>query len=124
MSCLSNFHQTSFPFFETTWQILCDQIGVVPRKNDIFYFMYFPKKCVHVARFDTPAAITLHVYIPAYRTNMNVYTEASATQETLLVRLGLREDFLRTFSCPLLHSTLNDHFVFVVLICYWFCAGC
>ena len=54
---------------------------------------------------------------------MNVYTEARATQETLLVRLGLREDFLRTFSCTPLSLYLNDHFVFVVLMCYWFSAA-
>ena len=40
-----------------------------------------------------------------------------------LVRLGLREDFLRNFPVLYYHSTLNDHFVFVVLICYWFCAA-
>ena len=41
------------------------QISVVPRKNGIFYFMQFPKICVHVARFDIPSAITLHVYTPS-----------------------------------------------------------
>ena len=39
------------------------------------------------------------------------------------MRLGLREDIQRTFSYPHYHSTLNDHFVFVVLICYWFCTA-
>ena len=32
---------------------------------------------------------------------MNVYIKASATKQTLM-RLGLREEFLQTFSCPLL----------------------
>ena len=39
------------------------KIGVEHRKNGIFKFMQFPKNCVHVARFDIPAAITLHVHI-------------------------------------------------------------
>ena len=31
---------------------------------------------------------------------MNVYSEASATQQTLFGDIGLREDILRTFFCP------------------------
>ena len=41
------------------------KIGVVPRKNGIFYFMYFPKNCALIARIDIPASITLHVYNPS-----------------------------------------------------------
>ena len=50
-------------------------------------------------------------------TNMNVYTEASATQETLM-RLDLTEEFLRTFPALYYRSTLNDHFVFVIGVWY------
>ena len=54
---------------------------------------------------------------------MNVYTEASATQETLFGETDLEKTFYGLFPVLYYHSTLNDHFVFVVLICYWFCAG-
>ena len=40
-----------------------------------------------------------------------------------LMRLGLREYFLRTFTCLLLSFYISDHFAFVicvVVICYWF----
>ena len=33
---LFNFHQTSFLFFETTWQILCASSRFAPHKNDVF----------------------------------------------------------------------------------------
>ena len=35
----AQFPPNKLPFFETTWQILCAPIGVVPRKNGILYFM-------------------------------------------------------------------------------------
>ena len=56
-------------------------------------------------------------------TNVNMYTEASAAQHTWFMRLGLREYYLRTFTCLLLSFYISDHFAFVicvVLICCWF----
>ena len=38
---------------------------------------------------------------------MNVYTEASVPSKLCLVRLDLREEFLRTFNCPLLSLNLK-----------------
>ena len=60
-----------------------------------------------------------------------MYTEASATQQTMFDETSYRTyrrfstDF---FSVPYYHNiiiTFNDHFVFVigvVLICYWLCS--
>ena len=61
-SHLLNFHQTSFLFFETTWQILCASGRCAPRKNGVFLSLQFPKNRVCVARFDITATITLHMY--------------------------------------------------------------
>ena len=53
--------------------------------------------------------------ISAYMTNINVYSEASATQQTLFdeTRTYIR---VSTDFKPALYyrSTLNDHFVFVI----------
>ena len=55
---------------------------------------------------------------------MNVYTEASATQQTLFgVTMDLEKTFYVLLPVLYYHSTLNDHSVFVVLICHWFCAA-
>ena len=52
-------------------------------------------------------------------TNMNVYTEASATQQTLFDETkNLQKSFYGLFPALYYHSTLNDHFVFVIGVYY------
>ena len=100
------------------------QIGVVLRKNGIFYFMWFHKNCVHVARFDIPGAIRLHLYNPSVQDkHERVYCGISYQANFVWLDLDLEKTFYRLFVVLYYHSSLNDHFVFVVLICYWFCAA-
>ena len=42
--------------------MLCASGRCAPRKNGVFYILYFPEYRVCVARFDIPAAITLYIY--------------------------------------------------------------
>ena len=42
---------------------------------------------------------------------------------TILCNTSLEKTFYGLFPVLYYHSDLNDHFVFVVLICYWFCAA-
>ena len=52
---------------------------------------------------------------------MNVYTEASATQQTLFDETRTyrkQKSFYGPFSALYYHSTLNDHFVFLIGVWY------
>ena len=51
-------------------------------------------------------------------TNMNVYTEASATQQTLFDETRTYRRVSTYFSCLYYRSTLNDHFAFVIGVWY------
>ena len=51
-------------------------------------------------------------------TNMNVYTEASATQKTLFDETRLQKSFYGVFPASYYLSTLNDHFVSVIGVWY------
>ena len=49
---------------------------------------------------------------------MNVYSEASATQQTLFDETRTYRRVSKDFSCLYYRSTLNDHFVFVIGVWY------
>ena len=52
-------------------------------------------------------------------TNMNVYTGASSTQQTLFDEIRtLQNSFYGLFPALYYRSTLNDHFVFVIGVWY------
>ena len=51
-------------------------------------------------------------------TNMNVYTEASATQQTLFDEIRTYRSFYGLFPALNYRSTLNDHLVFVIGVWY------
>ena len=108
MSCSPNFHQTSFPFFETTWKILCAQ--------DWCCASWKWHSLVHVISQElcscSPFRHTSRDNIARVQSQRTGQTRTCTPRHQLssklcLVRLGLREDFLRTFTCLLLSLYLK-----------------
>ena len=52
------------------------------RKNGILRPLSVTKICTYLAHFDIPALITCTRTISVYVTNVNMYAEASAAQQT------------------------------------------
>ena len=108
MSCLPNFHQTSFPFFETTWQILCspDKCCASLEWHSLVYVIS-QELCSR-----SPFRYTSRNNIARVQSQRTGQTWTCTPRHQLptklcLVRLGLREDNLRTFSCSLLSFYLK-----------------
>ena len=101
------------------------QVGVPLIRMAYFRFYNFTKNRVCVALFDIPATITLHMYnLSVHDKHDRVHQGFSYPANFVWVRLGLTEEFLRTFYCPLLSLHLKWPFCIcywcVVLICYRF----
>ena len=58
----------------------------MPRKNGIFLILEFPKNSVYVARFDIPAAITLHTY------NLSVHDKHEHVHQGIIIQQTLFDD--------------------------------
>ena len=108
MSCLPNFHQTSFPFFETTWQILCAPHRCRASKEwHILAYVISQELCSRSSFRHTRRDNIARVQSQRTGQTWTCTPRRQLRSIHCLVRLGLREDFLRTFSCPLLSVHLK-----------------
>ena len=102
MSCLPNFLQTSFPFFETTWQILC----ATDRCWASWEWHILGDVICQELCSRSPFRNTSRDNIERVQSQRTGQTWTCTPRRQLpsklcLVRLGLTEGFLLPFSCSL-----------------------
>ena len=108
MSCLPNFHQTRFPFFETTWQILCAPDRCCASWEwHILVYVISQQLCSRSPFRHTNRDNIARVQCQHTGQTWTCTPSRQLPSKLCLVRLNLREDFLRTFFCPLLSFYLK-----------------
>ena len=108
MSCLPNFHQTRFPFFETTWQIICAPFRYwASYEWHILVYVISQELCSRRPFRHTSCDNIAHVQSRRTGQTWTCTPRRQLPNKLCLVRLRHREDFLRTFSCLLLSLYLK-----------------
>ena len=96
-----------------------NQVGVHSRMNGVFFILQFPKNRVCVGRFDIPTTITLHMdNLSVHDIHERVHRRFSYPANFVWWDLDLQKSFYGLFPALYYHSTLNDHFVFVIGVWY------